>query len=97
MNTGTDIASLGVLARYENIHKRATKPLYLAISGIVSLYTNDSVPAKIARKMLLRVADHMLPVKSMLMTKLTEKESTSRGLSIPSPLSVARHLLKAAV
>lgn len=96
MNVGGAIASASVLTRYEQEHKRATKPLYLATSGIVSLYTNDSVPAKIARKILLRAADHMLPMKSMLMARLTEKEVTRRGLSIPSPLSVARHLLKAA-
>lgn len=96
LHTGSDIASPSVLARYETAHKRATRPLYLATSGIVSLYTNDSTPAKIARKVLLRAADHMLPIKSMMMAKLTEKEVPGRGLGIPTPLSVARHLLKAA-
>lgn len=70
MNTGADIASATVLSHYEQEHKRATKPLYLATGGIVRLYTNDSVPAKIARKVLLHAADHMLPVKSLLMAKL---------------------------
>ncbi len=96
MNTGSDIASAAVLARYEREHKQATKPLYLATSGIVRLYTNDSMPAKIARRVLLRAADRMLPIKSMMMAKLTEKESRDRGLSIPTPISVARHLLKVA-
>lgn len=95
-HTGGDIGSANVLARYEQIHKRATKPLYMATSGIVSLYTNDSMPAKIARKVLLRAADHMLPVKSMLMAKLTEKDTPHRRFAIPTPLSVARHLLKVA-
>lgn len=96
MNTGDDIASPAVLMRYEREHKQATKPLYLATSSIVSLYTNDSVPAKIARKILLRAADRMLPIKSMMMAKLTEKEPRSWGFGIPTPLSVARRLLKAA-
>ena len=96
MNMGGDIASSALLARYEREHRQATKPLYLATSGIVGLYTNDSVPAKIARRVLLRVANHMVPIKSMMMAKLTEKDSTSRGLGIPTPLSMARHLLRAA-
>lgn len=96
MRTGGDIASANVLARYEREHKQATRPLYLATSGIVGLYTNDSAPAKIARKALLRVADHMLPIKSVMMAKLTEKEAAVRGSGIPTPLNVMRHLLKAA-
>lgn len=96
INTGSEIASPAVLARYEREHKQATKPLYLATSGIVSLYTNDSMPAKIARRVLLRAADRMLPIKSMMMAKLTKKESRNRGLGIPTPISVARHLLKVA-
>lgn len=96
MSLGGDIASPSVLARYETTHRRATKPLYLATSGIVSLYTNDSVPAKIARKVLLRAADHMLPIKSMMMAKLTEREPSGHGLGIPTPLRVAKQLLKVA-
>ncbi|MFO1242064.1 MAG: hypothetical protein U1E36_02525 [Rickettsiales bacterium] len=96
MNTGADITLSAVLARYEREHRQATKLIYLATSGIVSLYTNDSVPAKIARRVLLRVANHMVPIKSMMMAKLTEKDQADRGLGIPTPLSMARHLLRAA-
>ncbi len=45
MSSGADIRSAIVLYRYEQDHKRATTSLYLATSGIVSLYTNDSMPA----------------------------------------------------
>ncbi len=87
LDSGADIASKSVMERYEQAHKRTTKPLYLATSGIVSLYTNDSIPAKIARKVLLRAAEHMLPVKSMLMAKLTEKGIIHSRSGIPSTAS----------
>lgn len=93
LQTGSDIASTPVLARYEHIHTRTTKPLYLATSAIVGLYTTDTAPAKIARKFLLQAADRMWPVKATLMAKLMETHSSRRGLSIPSPLQVARSLL----
>lgn len=95
LHMGSDIASADVLVHYERRHKRTTRPLYLATSGIVSLYTNDSVPAQIARKVFLRAADHMLPIKSMLMAKLTEKEF-SGSFGIPSPLGFVRQLFKSA-
>lgn len=72
-----DISSPDVLARYERQHRRATRPLYLATSGIVSLYTNDSAPAKLARRVLLRTADRMVPIKAMLMAKLVEQDTSA--------------------
>lgn len=93
---GGDIGSDSVLSRYDQAHRRATRPLYLATSGIVSLYTNDSAPAKLARSVLLHAAEHMHPVKSLLMAKLTEQEASPLARVVPSPLAVAKRLLKLA-
>ena len=54
---GIDIGSLSVLQRYESKHMRVTKPLYHATNEIVGLYTNDSLPAKIARGAVLRLSE----------------------------------------
>jgi len=94
--SGGDIASEAVLSRYETAHRRATLPLYLATSGIVSLYTNDSTPAKIARKVLLHAANSALPIKSLLMAGLTKKEISRNPFGIPSPIQAAKRLLKIA-
>lgn len=96
IRTGGDIASPILLESYQRSHRLATKPLYLTTSGIVSLYTNDSEIAKIVRKYLLKTANRVQPVKSMLVSKLTEKGSEGINLKAISPLRIARHLLKAA-
>lgn len=94
LQSGGDIGANDILVRYERAHQRATRPLYLATNSIVGLYTNDAPSARIARKILLRVANHMTPIKSFMMTKLAEKEPASRD--IPLPFKVARSLFKTA-
>lgn len=69
---GLDIGSENVLAAYDRDHRRATQPLYMATNAIVGLYTDNSLPARIAREALLRVGNGLSPVKSFLMRKLTE-------------------------
>lgn len=89
---GEDIGSSELLSRYEKIHRRATKPLYLATNGIVKLYTNDSKTAKVARTILLKTANQMLPIKKMIMSKLVEKDGKISDL--PLPLRLGKKILE---
>lgn len=69
---GRDIGALKVLEKYQSKHMRVTWPLYTGTNEIVSLYTNDSVPAKILRGLVLRFSNNFPPIKQMISKKLTE-------------------------
>lgn len=69
---GQDIGALNVLEKYQNKQMRVSWPLYTGTNEIVSLYTNDSVPAKILRGLVLRLSNNFPPVKQMISKKLTE-------------------------
>ncbi|MDF1529956.1 MAG: 5-demethoxyubiquinol-8 5-hydroxylase UbiM [Sedimenticola sp.] len=69
---GDDIGSLSVLEKYQSKHQRFTWPLYTGTNEIVGLYTNDSVPAKVLRGLVLRLSNNFPPVKQMITRKLTE-------------------------
>ncbi len=63
---GGDIGAPSVLARYERAHLRAALPLYFGTNALVGLYTNDSLPARLARGTLVRVGDAIRPIKRAL-------------------------------
>ncbi len=63
LQTQADIASSSLLQRYEGTQKRATLPLFWMTRLIVEIYTRDSAPAKLARTLILRVSDKLLPFK----------------------------------
>lgn len=69
---GQDIGALDVLEKYQSKQMRVSWPLYTGTNEIVSLYTNDSVPAKILRGLVLRLSNNFPPVKQMISKKLTE-------------------------
>lgn len=69
---GQDIGALNVLEKYQSKQMRVTWPLYTGTNEIVSLYTNDSVPGKILRGLVLRLSNNFPPVKQMISNKLTE-------------------------
>ena len=69
---GADIGSTAVLRRYERTHRRATLPIFLGTNALVKLYTDDRLPARIARRGLLRVADRLSPLKGWITRRLTE-------------------------
>jgi ubiquinone biosynthesis UbiH/UbiF/VisC/COQ6 family hydroxylase len=60
---GRDIASAEGLYRYEQAHRRATRPLYLATQLITRLYTHDTLPARVLRDVALRIGEHFTPFK----------------------------------
>lgn len=69
---GIDIGSEAVLAPYSRIHRKATRPLYLATNAIVRLYTDTRRPARIARDVLLRLGNVLAPARRMITSRLTQ-------------------------
>ena len=69
------IVLLGVASiaysRYERQHRIATRPLYLATQMLADLYTDDRQPARIARKLALRVGARLRPFRKVVMAGLT--------------------------
>jgi len=51
-----DPGSPQLLGQFDRLHRRATRPLYLATNAIVRLYTDDSAPARVLRDALLQFA-----------------------------------------
>jgi len=72
LKRGSDIAASTVLENYQSKHRRITKPLYLATNGIVRLYTNDLFPARMMRKVILRLSNNIWPIKRAVLKQLTE-------------------------
>ena len=71
LHTQGDIGSSGLLQRYEVNQKRATLPLFWMTRLIVEIYTRDSAPAKLLRKVLLRVSDKLIPFKRSIAHSLS--------------------------
>ena len=68
---GIDIGSSSVLENYQAKHRRVTLPLYLATNGIVRLYNNDKLSARIVRKTMLRLGNNVWPIKRAILNQLT--------------------------
>jgi ubiquinone biosynthesis UbiH/UbiF/VisC/COQ6 family hydroxylase len=79
----TPIWNSNVLQRYQQQHMLSTRPLYHGTNGIVSLFTNDSLPATLVRKAVLRLSNNLPPVK----WAITQKLMTKNHIKLPSFLS----------
>jgi 2-polyprenyl-6-methoxyphenol hydroxylase-like FAD-dependent oxidoreductase len=51
----------------------STRPLYHGTNSIVSLFTNDNLPATLIRKAVLRLSNNLPPVKWAITQKLMAK------------------------
>lgn len=75
LTRGIDIADAAVLARYQSAHRRASRPLYLATNAIVKLYTDDRLPARLARSAALRIGGRLAPFRKAVVATLTDAAS----------------------
>ncbi len=73
ISRGRDFWYPAVLAQYQKRHMLSTRPLYHGTNSIVSLFTNDSLPAKLLRKAVLRLSNNLPPVKWAITQKLMAK------------------------
>lgn len=68
---GQDIGQTALLAQYSQQHLRNTLPLYHGTNAIVKLFTNESAWAKQLRKGVLRISNHLPPLKKIITRQLT--------------------------
>jgi len=80
---GKDIGATSLLERYQRKHMRTTRPMFHGTNEIVKFFTDDRPPAKLARRIALRVANRIPPIKRVIQNKLTE---TSNRSSLLPPL-----------
>jgi len=68
---GQDIGASSLLERYDAKHQLHTRPLYHGTNAMVKLFTNEAVPAKLLRNLVLRVSNNLPPVKKLITRQLT--------------------------
>jgi 2-polyprenyl-6-methoxyphenol hydroxylase-like FAD-dependent oxidoreductase len=88
IQSNTDIGDIRLLKRYERKHMRNTRPMFHGTNEIVKFFTDDRLPAKIARKVVMRLVNHLPPIKNAIRNKLTE---SSNRTSILPPIFSARN------
>lgn len=82
LQRGETVSSQTALQRYQRRHMIVTRPLFSGTNHIVNLFTNESTPAKLARKAALRLSNHLPPVKWAIRQKLTAEK---HGLGVLMP------------
>ncbi len=66
-----DIGATRLLEKYERRHMRTSKPMFHGTNEIVKFFTDDRKPAKLARKLALRLANRIPPIKRVIRNQLT--------------------------
>jgi len=82
-----DIGATALLHRYQLKHMRTTKPMFHGTNEIVKFFTDDRVPAKLARTVALRLVNRIPPIKHVIQNKLSE---TRNRISLLPPLFRSR-------
>ena len=75
IDKATDIGDSRLLKRFEFRHMRSTKPIYHGTNEMVKMFTDDRAPARLLRKIALRLANNLPPVKHFISRRLTESQS----------------------
>jgi 2-polyprenyl-6-methoxyphenol hydroxylase-like FAD-dependent oxidoreductase len=63
---GRDIGAADVLRAYEAIHRRETRPYYLATNALVDLYSRTSIPGRLLRRAVLGAAKRLPLMPAMI-------------------------------
>ncbi len=63
ISAGKDIAADNLLLRYEQKHRRDTRPLFIATHAIAKIYGSNSPPARLLRAGALRIGNRITPFK----------------------------------
>lgn len=72
LSKGQDYGSERILKAYQTRHITETRLMYYGTNGIVKLFTDEHLPAKLARKAVLRISNLLPPVKWAIEKKLTD-------------------------
>lgn len=60
------------LAAYERAHRKLSAPLYWSTLALAELYSDESLPARLARRVLLDAGRALPPARRMIMKSLTQ-------------------------
>lgn len=74
--SGRDLGSLEVLLPYETRHRRETWTIFHGTNAIVGLFTDDRQAARVLRRAVVRVAEHLPPLKRAITQRLTRSGPT---------------------
>lgn len=72
VHTGHEFFAPDTLEHYSRKHRRVSLPLYHGTNALVRLYTKETHTAKLVRRSLLRLGNHIGPAKRLIMNQLTE-------------------------
>ncbi|MDE2561575.1 MAG: 5-demethoxyubiquinol-8 5-hydroxylase UbiM [Sphingomonadales bacterium] len=72
MREARDVGDARLLTRWALRHRAAVLPLYLATRALVGLYTDDRLPARVARRAVLRIGS-LPPVRRGMAALLAER------------------------
>lgn len=68
---GEDIGNTAMLEKYSRRHMLHTLPLYHGTNAIVKLFTTETPPAKVVRKLALHAGNFFVPFKKLVSKQLT--------------------------
>lgn len=75
---GRDLGDLATLQRYESEHRRVTLPIYLGTNAIVTLFTDERGPARLARKAVLALSEHAPGLSALIKYAVTRQLTGGR-------------------
>lgn len=93
--SGRPLGSLAVLQPYADEHRRQALPLYLGTNVVVSLFTDERSPARLARRVVLGLAEHAPGLSGLLKAAIT-RQLTGRTSGSSGAGGTARPALTAA-
>lgn len=82
---GQDIGALATLRPYEQVHRRATLPIYLGTNAIVSLFTDDRPLPRLARRAVLGVARQAPLLGTAIQAAITRQLTGGAAPPLPRP------------
>lgn len=68
---GKDIGAQPLLADYNRQHQKNTLPIYYGTNFIVNLFTSETPTARALRMGVIRVSNHLAPLKTLITRQLT--------------------------
>ena len=74
LSANTPFWAPAVLKAYQNRHMPNTRLLYHGTNTVVGLFTDDRLPAKLLRGAVLRLSNHLPPLKQAIRHKLMNKQ-----------------------
>ena len=69
-----DLGSAAALTRYASEHRRKTWAIYQGTNAVVQLFTDERPAARLLRRGVLQVAQHLPPLKAAISAQLTGRQ-----------------------